>query len=393
MVSISIHDYDPELGVPGHIAYQPPCYWVDKETNYYKWGILGMIRAIDFIYTMPEFNGFNIALSGKSQGAGLAVIGAGLDSRVKVVTQSQPAMSDHAGLLEDQSSGFPYWPRNYQDCSAVTEPVLREEMGYYSVPHFAKSFSGPSLSAVGYIDEICPPSTVFAVYNEFSGPKTMIHGVDRGHNGVNPEFDAAESTFLSAELNMVHVNSCPPVPLPLDLISFKGYALEEGNNLEWITENEENTAFFEIERSEDGQRFTSIGRVDAQGFSIEASYYSFLDKTAPAKAYYRLRMVDLDEKYTFSDIIFLENENIRNNEVQVFPNPFENQLTFTTDYAWSEAVDIHLFNSFGQLVTTRKWSEGQKFNLSTNTLPSGVYIYKIQSKNGQEVVGRVICSK
>ena len=394
VVSLSIHDHDPEQTVPGSLAYQPACHYVDRETNYFKWAILGIIRTIDYLETLPEYNGAGVALTGKSQGAGLAVIGAGLDNRVVAVSQSQAALSDHEGLLHGRSSGFPYWVRNYVYCSSATEEEVREAMGYYSVPNFATRYAGPSLNAVGYTDEICPPSTIFSVYNSYlSSQKTMIHGVDKGHNGVNAEYDAAESQFLATQLTMIPASSCPVFIVPLTLISFSGAAKANGNLLEWITENEEMTATFVIEKSTDGRRFQAIGTVPAQGFSVERTHYSFLDEAVKTSAYYRLRMLDQDGTTSFSDIIFLAHQAATDPSIEVYPNPFNSQLTFQSNTLVEAAVEVLLYDNTGRFLEKSIWEGSYSYQLEVPKLPAGVYIYQLRFSNGKSKTGRLICSK
>jgi cephalosporin-C deacetylase-like acetyl esterase len=386
VVSISIHDYDPEQWVPDHIAYQPSCYFDDRDQNYYKWAILGAIRAIDYIETLPQFNGTDIGVSGKSQGGGLAIIVAGLDGRVKALSQSQAALSDHEGLLSERSSGFPYWIRDTV-CSTRSLQEIKEAMSYYSVPTFAARYSGPSLNAVGYIDEICPPSSVFSAYNTLPGEKTMIHGIDKGHNGVNLEYDAAEDQFFISRFGMIDHPTCLSL-LPLDLLSFKGHAGDLENHLEWTTENEVNTDFFQIERSESGTGFESIGQLKTNN-SPGVHAYSFLDVKPKAKAYYRLKMVDLDGSFSYSNMIYLENDQAIKKKIEVFPNPFNDQLFFRASETIDTPVQILIYNMQGLIVEQVEWTAEHQFALTLVQLSPGIYAYRIKTKSGEQW-GKVI---
>ncbi len=218
-VAISIHDYDCEETVPGNIAYSPGGHFLDRNTNYYKAGILGCLRTIDYLFTRPEFDGVHMAVTGVSQGGGLALMTAGLDPRVKYVAQGVTALSNHAAYASERSSGFPYWVRTaVEQFGADTQLVIRET-GYYDVVNFARKYKGPSYNFVGYNDEICPPASVFAAYNQLTGNKTMFHSITTGHNNP-PNFWPDRLAFWKAQGIPFSKfwEGCPPVP-PADVVA------------------------------------------------------------------------------------------------------------------------------------------------------------------------------
>src|SRR5690606_25058391 len=90
--------------------------------------------------------------------------------------------------------------------------------------------------------------------------------------------------------------------------------------LSWNTSREENTAFFEVQRSTDGKAFTAIGRVQASGNSAQPAQYAFTDREPLASNYYRLKMIDNDSAATFSVTRMLQFEATG---PRVYPNPFK----------------------------------------------------------------------
>ena len=92
------------------------------------------------------------------------------------------------------------------------------------------------------------------------------------------------------------------ITLPVDLISFE--AEREGDNikLNWSTASEENNDYFEIQKSYDGEVFTPIGYVDGAGNSNAVLEYNYTDSET-GKAYYRLKQLDYDGEFEYSDIV------------------------------------------------------------------------------------------
>lgn len=158
-------------------------------------------------------------------------------------------------------------------------------------------------------------------------------------------------------------------PLPVSWLYFKGAAFPEGNRLEWATSTERNTAFFEIESAPDARHFVSIGKIEAQGYSQEEETYHFIDlRHTTALSYYRIRQVDKDGKYSFSEVIALSGHS----ETKVYPNPFREKLT--VEYASTDAAVglIRIFNSLGQPILQQRLSSSHN-QVSTQFLAPGFY--------------------
>ena len=81
----------------------------DRDRFYYKRVYLGCVRANDFIFSLPQFDGKNLAVTGGSQGGALSIITAGLDPRVKYLAAYYPALSDVTGYLKGRAGGWPHY--------------------------------------------------------------------------------------------------------------------------------------------------------------------------------------------------------------------------------------------------------------------------------------------
>lgn len=152
--------------------------WDDRDKVYFRHGILAAVRAIDFLFTLKEFNGKELGVTGISQGGGLALIVAGLDPRVTAVAANIPGLCDLNGRLKDRIDGWPHV------IGAVPEDVrakIAATTGYYDAVNFAPKVKGKSLVGVGFLDVACPPTTGYAAFNRLPEPKKMIDSPRLGH--------------------------------------------------------------------------------------------------------------------------------------------------------------------------------------------------------------------
>ncbi len=144
---------------------------LDNKDNYYmKRVYLGLVRAIDFLTTLPEWDGKNIAMQGGSQGGALAIVAAGLDPRVTACVANHPALSDMAGYKANRAGGYPHFFR----VEGMDTPEKLNTMAYYDVVNFARRVKCPVYMTWGYNDNTCPPTTSYAVYNVITAPKEAL---------------------------------------------------------------------------------------------------------------------------------------------------------------------------------------------------------------------------
>ena len=149
----------------------------NKDRYYFKRVYLGCVRAVDYIYSLPEFDGSNIVVIGGSQGGALAIVTAGLDSRIKGLVSIVPALCDLTGYLHGRPGG---WPYVFNDPAYIT-PEIVETSKYYDVVNFARQVKAPGIYVLGYNDELCPPTTMYAAYNVILAPRTLCLVEEIGH--------------------------------------------------------------------------------------------------------------------------------------------------------------------------------------------------------------------
>lgn len=152
----------------------------DRDRYYYKRVYLGCVRAIDYLFSLADFDGRTLAVWGGSQGGALAIVTAALDNRVNYLVSLYPALCDLTGYLHGRAGG---WPHMFNDANAAF--MSKEEKikvsAYYDVVNFARSVSVPGFYTWGYNDETCPPTSYYAAYNQIKAPKELFLVQETGH--------------------------------------------------------------------------------------------------------------------------------------------------------------------------------------------------------------------
>lgn len=168
----------------------------DRDRYYYRRVYLGCVRANDFLASHPKWDGRSLIVTGGSQGGALTIVTAGLDPRVTAIAPYYPALSDMAGYLKGRAGGWPHLFRDEKD-GHRTEAKLRTA-SYYDVVNFARRVKAKGLYAWGWNDEVCPPTSMHAVYNVVTAPKELLLAVETGHNTV-PEETAKVDRWIDAQ--------------------------------------------------------------------------------------------------------------------------------------------------------------------------------------------------
>ena len=152
----------------------------DRDRFYYKRVYLGCVRANDFIFSLPQFDGTNLAVTGGSQGGALSIVTTALDPRVKWLAAYYPALSDVTGYLNGRAGGWPhYFDKNNLAFNNKKDKI--ETCGYYDVVNFARLVKVPGMYSWGFNDDVCPPTSMYAAYNVIPGGKDLYLALETGH--------------------------------------------------------------------------------------------------------------------------------------------------------------------------------------------------------------------
>ncbi|MGI6543250.1 MAG: acetylxylan esterase [Limnochordia bacterium] len=172
---------------------------VDSRDDFYFLGMfLRVIRAIDYITTRPEWDGKTIILYGTSQGGAQSFAGAGLDSRVTFFVAGVSAMADLTGRVIDRATGWPGLGLTNHNNPAVVEQRINT-VRYFDAVSMATRVKADGFFTVGFIDTTCPPTTVYAAYNNVPTKKAIYNDVWAKHENT------PEATRLMREAVLNHV--------------------------------------------------------------------------------------------------------------------------------------------------------------------------------------------
>lgn len=176
--------------------------------------------------------------------------------------------------------------------------------------------------------------------------------------------------------------------LPIELLVFTAEAEGSDILLKWKTATEINNDQFYIARSYDGVQFEVIGNKDGAGTSNSVIAYEYLDKGPEAGTiYYRLSQVDFDGESETFDPVTVSLQAVQPTIERIYPNPFINEFTVAFQLDMSTEVQVHLYNSAGQLVLQSKVEGNEGLNNVTivddRNLKAGYY-YCVLYTDGQK---------
>lgn len=168
--------------------------------------------------------------------------------------------------------------------------------------------------------------------------------------------------------------------LPVELISFTVDSKDNQNYLAWTTATEINNDFFSIERSNNGSKFAKIGKVIGTGNSYSTIDYRFVDESPESGSnYYRLKQVDYDGKYEYSDIVRADNTTSR---IKIYPTNTTDYITIDMDE--QQVASVVVFNEVGQTIKEMTITEMQT-RIDISDLPNGMYFVQVNAQSGKEI--------
>ena len=187
-----------DLNAHGMLDGQPDEYYNNLEAgelkNYYISGLesrdnlyfrgmyLRLIRTLDFLTKLPEWDGKRILVIGESQGGGQALAAAGLDSRVSAVVATVPAMCDWGGTLVGRKGG---WPQPFEQPADMKK--MKSVLPYFDTAHLLKDSKATIVVEIGLADNTCPSTSVYAAINQAKGQKIIYPVTYREHTWPNAD--------------------------------------------------------------------------------------------------------------------------------------------------------------------------------------------------------------
>jgi len=178
--------------------------------------------------------------------------------------------------------------------------------------------------------------------------------------------------------------------LPIELISYDGEVLAEGNYLKWVTATEINNDFFTLERSSDLLDFELVETIAGSGNTTVDVSYDYLDRNAPSgTSYYRLSQTDYDGTTVVAGVVELTRGEYQFDITSITPNPVNDIMNVFITSNIQSNVQISVVNAIGQVLMAQDISldfDVTQHSLDLVDLPTGVYV--VQIVNNDYVVNK-----
>ena len=174
--------------------------------------------------------------------------------------------------------------------------------------------------------------------------------------------------------------------LPIELVSFNARLKGSEVLLEWVTESEVNNDRFEIEHSQDSKTFTAIGTVSGRGTSTEKNFYKMTHHTPNYGInYYRLKQIDYDGKFDYSEIEYVRVQ--VDSDISVYPNPAKEHIIIRSNNTLTEGHQFLVYDAMGRQINISSSIESEyAVRLNISSLESGIYFIKLSSGNMRKVI-------
>lgn len=189
---------DPDTtGAPAHPGFMTQGI-LDPATYFYRRVFTDAVRALEVVRAHPAVDASRVAVTGGSQGGGISLAVAGLAPEVAAVMTDVPFLCDfpRAVTLTDSE---PYGEIvRYLKVHRDDVEQAMTTLSYFDGAVLARRASAPALFSVALMDRICPPSTVYAAYNRYGGPKEMREYPFNDHEGGQGFQEVARLRWLAA---------------------------------------------------------------------------------------------------------------------------------------------------------------------------------------------------
>jgi hypothetical protein len=218
----------------------------------------------------------------------------------------------------------------------------------------------------------------FVVSNTAFFSDVVVPGnITTGNPGFSPDFCTLPGGLFHSTL----------VPVPVELIFFEASKEREEVVLHWATATETNSAYFEVQRSQDLQDWATIGTIEAAGNSFSQQNYSLRDGDPQVgENYYRLKQVDLDGSVSYSEVISLvfdaEEGGI------MFPNPVEDELIISV----GSPGFLQIYDTAGRLVHSQPLTVGSN-TFRLGDWHAGLYYVQAVTELGSSLLQEVLVVK
>lgn len=177
--------------------------------------------------------------------------------------------------------------------------------------------------------------------------------------------------------------------LPNNLLSFAAEKNNNGVKLNWQTDKEINSSHYIVEKSTDGRNFYFMDKINASGNSTTLKNYTAYDTRALyGNNFYRLKMVDIDGQFSYSNIVLVKNtDGVK--QLTVFPNPVDNELQVQVPNGIKEEAVLQVQDISGKILRQQTLPLNGMVTYTsvvTNGLSKGIYLLVVLHNGSKETV-------
>jgi len=300
---------------------------------------------------------------------------------------------------------------SYPACSPVMEPPS----GIIPANSYAVIFTGKSPTVTYDFKDACISGTNYYVvfcdntntagrygntpdageldYTAIIDKATGCYDSQFYDNGIPNTLGALASYDETTRIRTYTDYGCEIIILPVELESFEAKCQNDYVFISWATASEVNNDYFELQKSNDGVFWYNIAVIDGAGNSNNIHNYSFADKQYDSnKAYYRLKQVDTDGKFEYSNIIYSDCSANNSASVLIYPNPCSDKLNITVENWFSNSIKIEITDMPGQLIWSSNLESHDGFGIKqtdTESLKPGLYFIRLSDGN-QSIVKKFV---
>ena len=164
----------------------------DRNKFYTRTAVAGCLRLLDESLKQPGLDPERVGYYGASHGGGFGIYLAAFSDKIKAAFCGVPNFGDRGGFLAG---------RHTTDCNSPEYHGHLDTLLYFDASFAARRITIPVMIGVGFVDLPCPPSAVYAIYNELKGPKFIFNKINYGHGGGPPEYQPITWLWLSKQMS------------------------------------------------------------------------------------------------------------------------------------------------------------------------------------------------
>ncbi|MEM0993358.1 MAG: SdrD B-like domain-containing protein, partial [Bacteroidota bacterium] len=279
---------------------------------------------------------------------------------------------DYQLLIPSSNFGDANNPLNELPFSSVPTSTLDDDMD--------NDDNGIQTTSQG---DVTSPLINLSVGNEPSGAQEVLF----------PNQDGSDNSTQDVNTNTTLDFGFQDLVLPVELLRFKAQADKDHIDLTWATASEINNSHFELERSEDGKTFKQIARIEGNGTTLETMYYDYEDVAVLANItyYYRLKQVDFDGVFEYSEIRTAQIAGAADGAMSIYPNPVgvTNNLNVRI-FLQELSTEFYIMDIEGRIIKTIKVEVADMgwnvVEIVLNDLAAGTYFIGTDTNEVQEFI-------